>query len=252
MDRFSQLEFGEARRSGAKARGGEPIRDEQYFYKQGLRYWLAGDFEPALRNYSRALEKNSTFFEGWIGQVLVLIELGEYREAMVWSDKALELFPEHPELLAAKAVTCARDGRKEKALAYSDNSMAKDNVTSRVWLARAEVLLGRKSPIAENCVRKAISIAGNDGPVIHLQAGRVLNKAGNYYGALENLREAVKLLPKSALAWYELGYCQGKLGFSEAAAAVEQSLKLHPRWDIAETTLRRFKKKGFLRKLFGK
>ena len=34
----------------------------------------------------------------------MLIELGEFREAKLWADKALERFPHEPELLAAKAV----------------------------------------------------------------------------------------------------------------------------------------------------
>lgn len=55
MKRFSKLEFGD----------------------QALGYWLAGDFETALRNYSRALEQNSAFYAGWLGQVLRLIELGD-------------------------------------------------------------------------------------------------------------------------------------------------------------------------------
>lgn len=252
MKRFNRLEFGDRDSTGPRASPGEQIRNEEYFYRRALGCWLAGDFELALRNYSRALEKNSTFFQAWVGQVLMLIELGEYREAMLWSDKAMELFPEHPELLAVKAVACARDGRMEKALAYSDNSIAKDNVTARVWLARAEVLLDRKSQVAENCISKAISICGNDGPLIRLEAGRVLSDKGNYYTALEHLRKAVDMLPRSALAWYELGYCQAKLGRPEAEVTLQQSLKLRPHWEIAEFTLRRFRKRGLFKRLFRK
>ena len=42
------------------------------------------------------------------------IELGEYREAGVWADKALELSPEHPELLALKALACVRDAKRDR------------------------------------------------------------------------------------------------------------------------------------------
>jgi tetratricopeptide (TPR) repeat protein len=251
MKRFSRLEFGDrARGQRSKAAHGEAIRDEQYFYKEGLRCWLSGDPELALRNYSRALEQNSAFYEAWIGQVLMLIELGEYREATVWADKALELFPEHPELLAVKAVACARDGRTEKALAYSDNSIAKDNVTSRVWLARAEVLPDRKSKIAESCVSKAIGMAGNNSPLIRLEAGRLLSEKGNYYAALEYLQSAVKDFPKSALAWYSLGHCQARLGRPEAAVTLEQCVRLRPDWHTAVRALRRSQKRGLFRKLF--
>ena len=251
MDRFSQLEFGEVSPERKRSQG-EPVRGAGYFHKEALKYWLAGEFELALRNYSRALEKNSILFDAWAGQALMLIELGEFREAIVWADKALELFPEHPELLAVKAAACCRDSKMEKAIAYSDNSINRENITSRVWLARAEVLLNRKSSIAENCISKAISIAGNMAPVIKLEAARLLRKKGSYSAAIGYLNEVVNVFPKSALAWFELGYCQSKLGLPQARATLEQSLKLRPDWNLATSALARCGKGGFFRRLFGK
>lgn len=249
MDRFSQLEFDEQMPERKRSQG-EPVRDANYFYAEALRYWLAGDFELALRNYSRVLEQNNTVFDAWVGQVLMLIELGEYKEAVVWTDKALELFPEHPELLAVKAVACCRDAKLEKAIAYSDNSICKENITSRVWLARAEVLLNRKSSIAENCISKAISIAGDMAPVVKLEAARLLRKKGGYSAAIVYLNEVVKVFPKSALTLYELGCCQSKLGLSEAKATLEQSLRLRPDWDVAKSALAKCGKGGFFNKLY--
>ena len=249
MDRFSQLEFDEKIPERRRSQG-EPIRDAAYFHKEALKYWLAGDFELALRNYSRVLEHNSTAFDAWVGQVLMLIELGEFHEAIVWADKALELFPEHPELLAVKAAACCRDSKMEKAIAYSDNSISKEHITSRVWLARAEVLLNRKSSIAENCMSKAISIAGRMAPVVKLEAARLLRKKGNYSAAIGHLNEVVKVFPKSALAWYELGCCQSKLGLSQAKATLEQSLNLRPDWNVAKAALARCGRGSFFGKLF--
>jgi tetratricopeptide (TPR) repeat protein len=251
MDRFSQLEFDETVPE-RKSSQGEAIRDAGYFHREAVKCWLAGDYELALRNYSRVLERNSTIFDGWAGQVLMLIELGEYHEASVWADKAMELFPEHPELLALKAVACARDGKLEKAIAYSDNSINKDNITARVWLARAEVLFDRKSPVAENCIKKAVSGTGKVGPVIRLEAGRLLRRKGSYSDALGYLREVVKSFPKSALVWYELGCCQAKLGLSEGAVGLRQSLKLRPGWSEAREALIRLERRGFWRRLMGR
>jgi tetratricopeptide (TPR) repeat protein len=183
---------------------------------------------------------------------LMLIELAEYKEAAMWADKALELFPEHPELLAVKAAACARDGLMEKAVGYSDNSITKDNVTWIVWLVRAEVMLGRKSSIAQNCISKAVASAGEDGPMVRLCAGRLLNRKGDYASALQYLRAATDELPKSALAWYELGICQAKLGRPEAQASFEQALKMHPNWPVAGEALRKFEHRGFFSKLFGR
>jgi tetratricopeptide (TPR) repeat protein len=255
MRRFSRLEFGDRGDDGAgKANAGDEGHDAEYFHRQALRYWLAGDFEIALRNYSRALEQNSAFYPGWLGQVMMLIELGEYKEATVWADKAMEMFPDHPEILAAKAVACVRDGRMEKAIAYSDSSIARDNVTPVVWLARAEVMLNRKSNIAQNCISKAVSAAGagEEGAIVRLQAGRLLNKKGEYPAALQYLRKISDELPASALGWYELGFCQVKLGRPEAASSFEQALKLHQGWKLPDEALRKFQNKGFFSRFFGR
>jgi tetratricopeptide (TPR) repeat protein len=252
MNRFASLEFGDADSADRDKDKGEEIRDEGFFYKRAVTCWLAGDFELALRNYSRSLEMNSSFFEGWIGQILMLLELGEYPEAIVWADKALELFPEHPELFAAKATAYIRDVRFDKAMAFSDNSVSKENVTSRVWLARAEVLMKRKSRIAENCVSKAMSIAGNSADIIGLEAGRLLRRSAKYAAALEYLNSSVKVFPKSALAWFELGCCQDSIGFSEAQVSLKESLNLRPKWELAEARLQSCKSKGPLRRVFNR
>lgn len=251
--RFSHLEFGDKRDDAAgKAGAGEEIRDAEYFQNQAIRYWLAGDFEVALRNYSRALEQNSSFYPGWFGQVMMLIELGEYKEASVWIDKAMEMFPEYPELLAAKAIACARDGKMDKAVGYSDNSIEKDNISANAWLARAEVMLNRKSNIAQNCISKAIGCAGPDLPMIRLQAGRLFNRAGDYPGALQHLRTACDEMPKSALVWFELGRCQAGLGRPEAKMSFEQALKLRPHWDEVIDALAKYNNRGFFTRLFGR
>jgi tetratricopeptide (TPR) repeat protein len=256
MKRFDHLEFGDARQpaqDGTTPRIPDAtIRNETYFYKAAVTYWLAGDFEVALRNYSRALEVNSAFFDGWLGQVQMLTELGEYPEALLWADKALKLFPENAELLSAKAVACAYDGKFEKAMAYSDQSISKENISSRVWLARARVLMSKKSQIAQTCISNAIGVAGELAPIIRLEAGRLLSKSENYYAAIEYLNSAVRLLPKSALAWYELGCCQAKLGRPEAAVTLKQALKLHSEWVPAKDALKSAETQGFFGRLFGR
>lgn len=252
MSRFSSLEFGDRERSDKKPQNGEAIRDERYFYEQARKDWLNGDFEVALRNYSRSLERNSSFFQAWSGQIYMLIELGEYPEAIIWSQKALELFPEHPELFSAMAVAHSRDAKFSKAMAYSDNSVSKDNVTWPVWLARAEVLMKRKSRVAQSCISKAVSIADNDTNFAHMEAGRILRRNGKYSAALEHLNDSVKSFPKSALAWYEFGCCQANLGFPEAAASLKQSLHYRPQWILAESQLNRVENTGLFKRMFKK
>ena len=251
MKRFTSLEFGDP--SGPEGESpsgkGEPIRDAGYFYEQAIKSFLNGDFELALRNYSRSLERSTTFFEAWAGQIRMLIELGEYHEALVWSDKAMELFPENAELLACKAVACLRDAKFNKAMAFSDNAVSKEKVGPRVWLARGEVLMQRKSRVAEDCLSKAISLSGESVDMIRLESGRILRKNGRYASAQQYLEAAVRALPKSALAWYELGCCQAKMGFDQAKISLEQSMHLRPHWEKAEAAMRAVENTGFFKRM---
>ena len=252
MKRFKSLEFGDSYKPDDKQDKGEQIRNETYFCEKALMYWLGGDYELALRNYSRALEKNNGYFEAWSGQIMMLIELKEFPEAIVWSDKALESFPEHPELFALKAIAFNRDAKPDKAIAFSDNSVSQENITPRVWLARAEVLLKRKGNIAENCLSKAISIAGNNIDVVRFEAGRLLSKHGKYSAGLHYLDHSIRAFPKSALAWFELGCCQAALGFTEAKVSLEESLNIRPGWECSEEMFRKVKNRGFFRRLFSR
>jgi len=253
MSRFANLEFDE--RHGEPGRKadykGTPIRDASYFLEQAKKAYLSGDFEVALRNYSRMLEHNSALFDGWFGQVRMLIELGEYEEALLWADKALELFPERPELLATKSVASNRSGALEKAMAYSDNAISHKGVSSYVWIARAEALLARKSKTAEHCLTNAVGIAGASAALVRLESGRVLLRSGECVKALDYLRMAATDLSKSALAWLELGRCQAALGLAAAEMTLTQCLSLRPNWDPAKMALNRYRGRGLLSRVKG-
>jgi tetratricopeptide (TPR) repeat protein len=267
MSRFSHLEFDGKRDPGSKGGAdgaqksgtGEPVRDAHFFYERAKGFWLAGNFEEALANYSRTLEKNSAFYEGWLGQVRMLIEMGEYPEAKIWSDKALELFPEHPELFSAKAIACVRDAEFDKAQAYCDNAIQKQGATWYVWLARAEVLLARRSRMAQTCLANAVNQAKGDAPLVRLEAGRVLARYQHYSSALEYLRPTIGDFPKAALAWYELGRCQARLGMPEAERVLNECVKLRPGWVLPARERDQFWRRGlgsrlscFFRRLFGR
>ena len=73
---------------------------------------------------TRALEDDKAYLPGWVGQVEMLIALGEAPEADMWCRKVLELFPGNGELLAARSRSLCRLGDVKQAGAVSDASMA--------------------------------------------------------------------------------------------------------------------------------
>src|SRR5215831_17818972 len=103
MSRFGNLEFGDESEAYSHSQKAL-VKDEAYYLAEARSAFENGNFESALRLYSKVLEFNPQNAVAWASQVRMLIELGEYREAKLWADKALERFPHEPELLAAKAV----------------------------------------------------------------------------------------------------------------------------------------------------
>jgi tetratricopeptide (TPR) repeat protein len=227
MSRFVNLELGgesEDQTPQKKAL----VKDEAYYQAEAKTAFENGDFEQALRLFSKVLEFNPNGAAAWTGQVRMLIELGQFQEARLWADKALERFTREPELLAAKAVALGRLGDLQGALAFSDSAMEERGDTPYVWLARADVLLARKEARADYCFQKALLLAPGDWVVAWL-AGRVRYCYKQFALALKLLQQAVELNAAHFLLWLELGRCQQALGLAGPARhSFEQARQLKP------------------------
>lgn len=175
-----------------------------------------GQFEQALREFSKILEFNSLSPEAWSGQVRMLIELGEYREANVWADKGLEKLPHSADLLAAKAVTLARLGDTAAALTYSDNAMAEQGETAYVWLSRGDVFLRAKEPRFADCFERAFQLSLGDWLFPWL-ASRVCAFYEKFALAMKHAQKAVETDAAQAIAWAQLGLCQLALSLPHLA-----------------------------------
>jgi len=254
MSRFGNLEFNQSEDHSFEPKN--TVKDEAYYFNEALTAFQSGNFEPGLRFYAKVLEFNPQNAAAWTGQVRMLIELGEYREAKLWADKALERFPHNPELLAAKAVALARNGDLDAALAFSDASIEEHGDTPYIWIARGDVLLAREEHRADYCFEKALLIAPRDWFVAWL-AARVRYFYKQFSLALKNLQQAVEWNPGHFRLWLDLGRCQQALGFDAVARnSFLQAQQLAPTCteaslaviEVSQTRL----VPGWLRRLFKK
>ena len=228
MSRFTNLEFNSGSNDHEPLRQHDNARDAGRFETEAQGAFEHADFEGALRAFAKAIEFNPRSAVAWTGQVRALIELGEFAEASLWADKALEKFPEEAELLAAKAVSLARGGDAEGALAFSDASVTGRGDTPYVWLARGDVLLARQEHRAEFCFEKALVLAAKDWFVTWL-AARIRAFYRQFTLALKLAREALGWKPDSVVLWVFAGQCQRELGLVSAAEqSFQQALQLDP------------------------
>jgi tetratricopeptide (TPR) repeat protein len=181
----------------------------------------------------------------------MLIELGEFREAKLWADKALERFPHEPELLAAKAVALARSGDLPGALAFSDAAIEERGDTPYLWLARGDVLLARAEARADYCFEKAILLAGRDWFVTWL-AARIRYFHEHFALALKLLQQALELNAAHFRLWLDLGRCQQALGLiGPARHSFTQARQLNPHCEEAGEAMAKLAHSGLGTRLRG-
>ncbi len=249
MSRFRNLEFGDQFEQPSEQ---TPIaKDETYYLTEAQAAYESGRFENGLRAYAKVLEFNPANTVAWTGQVRMLIELGEYREAKLWADKALETYPSDPELLAAKAVALARSGDLSGAMAFSDAAIEERGNTPYVWLARGDVLLARKERRAASCFERALAIAPGQWFWPWL-ASRIHFYYEQFANALKYAQQAVEVESLRAVVWLQLGRCQFALGLVGAANhSLSQAEQLDPTSDELARELAQIRSAGLGGRLRG-
>lgn len=249
MSRFGNLELGN---ESEDQRHEKPLaKDEGYYLAQAHSAYENGEFEKALRSFSKVLEYNPQNATAWTAQVKMLIELGEFHEAKLWADKALERFPGWPELLAAKAVTLARSDDLQGALAFSDAAIGERGDTPYIWLARGDVLLARKEARADYCFEKALLLAPKDWLTAWL-AARIRFYYQQFALALTLLQQAVEWNAGHFILWLDLGHCQQALGMvTLARTSFAQAQQLNPGCREAYTALSQVSNTGIFRQVAG-
>jgi tetratricopeptide (TPR) repeat protein len=251
MSRFGNLELGGESEDQWQKEQKPLAKDEAYYWSQATTAFQNGDFEQALRMYSKVLEFNPQNTGAWTGQVRMLIELDEYREAKLWADKALERFPHAPELLAAKAVALGRSGDLQGALTFSDASIEERGDTPYIWLARGDVLLARKEQRADYCFEKAGLLAPHDWFVAWL-AARIRYFYHQFVLAMNSLQQAIEWNAGNFVLWLELGRCQQELGLvSLAQTSYAQVRQLNPDCQEAQHALFKLSQAGVLERTTG-
>ncbi len=249
MSRFRSLEFNDGREEESLP-AAPVVRNEAYYLAEARHSWELGEFEKALRSFSRILEENPRSAEGWIGQIRMFLELDRLPEARAWTDKALDQFPEYPELLAARSVILARQAEPDAGLALSDASLADSGVPSPfLWLARAEVLLVRGGGPADYCLERATALAPGDWCTFWM-AARIRARRGQHAGALGLLQKALACDPSRPVLWAQRAESEIALGhLDDARRSCEQALGLQPDHPGAQRALMALRRSPLGRRL---
>jgi tetratricopeptide (TPR) repeat protein len=229
VPRFDKLEFDDFDELPARVEESEPrlVKDDVYWAGLADTNRRNGHYENSLRFYSRALEENKSLVESWVGQVQMLVLLGEYPQASMWAKKALELFPSHGDLLAGRAQAESRQGNHRDAVALSDSALNQRGETAYQWQVRGELMLVMKQKTDRHCFDKAQVLSRDH--LVPLESGLIYMHHRAYVKAQQRVQAALEKEPESYYGWYLLGICQHQSGFDQAAVkSLEHCRELCP------------------------
>ncbi len=257
MPRFDKLEFNEpSRRPPGGDEADRVLRQRPDWLARADENRRGGLYENALRCYSRGLEENRSLVGGWLGQVQMLVLLGELPEAELWARKALELFPSHGDLMAGRAQAFCRMGNKKQAYALCDGALQQAGQSAYRWTVRGEIMLANRQDVDRHCFDKALGL--DPDWLVPLEIALACLYYGKAGKALPFAQRAVESAPDQHYAWHVQGLCQQQLGMNSAARkSFERCLELCPRHSEAASRLAEVKMPGFplgriLRRLFGR
>jgi tetratricopeptide (TPR) repeat protein len=245
MARFDKLELQSGSRpqhesTQSSRLGREPIS----WLGQAVEERRCGNYENALRLYSRALEDDKSLVLGWLGQVQMLVVLDEANEAELWSRKALELFPGNGDLLAGRAQGMYRSGQTSQAMGLSDSSLKAAGQSAYRWLVRGELMAATRQSTDQHCFDKAVE---NDKDwLVPLEIAQVYLYLGLPSKGLGRVRRAVELAPDRYFPWYIQGQTERELGLEVLARkSLQRCLELCPTHAEAEQSLRELSTGGW-------
>jgi tetratricopeptide (TPR) repeat protein len=240
MPRFDRLEMESSAHGPAATAPAAALesRDGPFWLRQADAERRQALYENALRHYSRALENDKSLIAGWVGQVQMLVCLGEFPEADLWARKALELFKNQPDLLAGRAQALCRRGNRSEARAICDNAMAQPGESAYRWTVRGEIMVSGRQDTDRFCFDKACQADADW--LAPFEIAAVLLYYRRPGKGLIYARRAADLSPESASVWFRRAECEAELELNDAACrSLRRCLELSSRHIDADLMLHR-------------
>jgi tetratricopeptide (TPR) repeat protein len=235
--------------SGSGERPPAPEEDAPGALQAAEESFYRGDYDRALREYSRVIQLDPTIVRAWVGQVFALLRKKQDGEAMTWVNRALDRFPDEPSLLSTRGLVQAYKGMAQRGIGSSDYALSMGS-TRDAWLARGEILLTAGNRHAIDCFVKALEF-DPDGPKTLAHIGLTLLDHKKYAAAYEYLTQATEKNPKNDWLWTRLGHCAERLRYYQnAREAYDRALELNPQQRTARRSLERLMTSGPIARFF--
>jgi tetratricopeptide (TPR) repeat protein len=187
MSRFSNLEFEDGFDSFQQDQ--TLLKDDAFYLKEARLGFENAKFEYALRAYAKVLEFNPMNAAAWAGQVQMLIELEEYREAKLERGESPIVWLARADVLMARKETMA-EYSIQRAIVMAPEDWLVHVMTSKIYYFYKYFLKAFKS------AKKATELAPSV-PICWLQLGICQLELGMNSQAHLSFQSAIELSPSN-------------------------------------------------------
>jgi tetratricopeptide (TPR) repeat protein len=207
--------------------------DYTVYYYLGTAQFGLGQYEEAIKSFSRAINLNSRDAASHYMLGLTHWRWGRYNEAVTAFKHAVRMKPDFGEAHRGLAHIYRESGRHEEAIAaYKEAIKIKPHEAHlHFYLGLSFTLLGRHEEAIAS-YKEAVKVKP-DLAEAHSNLGVAYYALRRYEEALASYREATKVKPDSVEAHCMLGSACGALGrHEEAIASYKEAIRIRP--DFAE------------------
>jgi tetratricopeptide (TPR) repeat protein len=144
--------------------------------RRGKSSYEMGNYEEALKEFSRCLESNPKDAAVWKNKGSALYMLDRYEEALEAFDNSLEINPRDANAWSFKGSILYKIGKPEEALKILDKALQKNPNIFEAWFNKGSILfeLGRYKQ-ASSAVENALRINAEDVNALNLKNSNWIN-----------------------------------------------------------------------------
>jgi tetratricopeptide (TPR) repeat protein len=194
-------------------------------------YAINSQSVKSLKGDKKSIEIESENSEYYLLKSKILNNLERYEEALASINKAIEIDPVNPDYYLIKSTLLYYLRRYNDAL-ISDEQAIKINSKNYFFYSNKGLtlsLIGDDYPAAINSCDRAIQLGGNK-PILLVNKGIVLSRAGEYSQAMKLFDRVIREHPENEEGYYGKACCYARQGDTERAiAALQQAIQIAPR-----------------------
>ncbi|MCX7825979.1 MAG: tetratricopeptide repeat-containing serine/threonine-protein kinase [Verrucomicrobiae bacterium] len=189
-----------------------------------------GRQQEAVECYNLALEEDADSWAALSCQAVALAALGRVDQALVASDRALQLCPAHDLVWTYRGMMMKAADQPEKAIECYDRAVELNPLNDRAWLRKGELLeaMGRTYD-ALDTISHAVELNPRNVEAL-LDKAALLHMMGRPVEEIECYDRALAVAPSSEDGWLGKSEALGDLGrTAEEFECLEQGLRHNPK-----------------------